>query len=66
MAGQGRRAWLVVAVLSAVLVLVGPASGASSSKADYIVVLDESVLSAQAVADEHANNLNGKLKHVYE
>jgi subtilisin family serine protease len=63
----GKRLTLAAAVSAVALGLVGPAAtAASSSKADYIVVLNDSVSSPRAVADEHAARFNGRLKHVYE
>ena len=61
----GRCAGVVFLVVSFALVALGPAVAAPEKKGDYIVVLKD-VDSAATVANEHAKQVDGKLKHVFE
>ena len=60
------RALVALGTLVVAATVASAAAADSTKKADYIVVLHDSVLSAEAVAQEHAAKLNGKVKHVYE
>ncbi|MGH3130715.1 MAG: S8 family peptidase [Gaiellaceae bacterium] len=61
-----RLGFVVLAAALLSFALGSTATAASENKAVYIVVLHDSVASAQAVADEHAVKYHGKLEHVYE
>ncbi len=56
---------LVLAVALLALVLAGASEAARGGKSTYIVVLDDSVASVPAVAQEHARRFGGDLQFVY-
>jgi len=59
------RIALSLAVTTLVVVAIGTGSPAAASRASYIVVLESSVASPAAVAQEQAARFGGSVSHVY-
>jgi len=59
------RIALSLAVTALVVVAIGTGSPAAASRASYIVVLESSVASPAAVAQEQAARFGGSVSHVY-